>query len=88
MEGIMPGFVFKVTKAGGDLMHPITVYAKDAQSAEDLVRTQSFIDAGDKVEHKQQPDKIMKDFGPQADDTVVVRIDWVWSGQEPVKKTG
>jgi hypothetical protein len=83
----MPGFVVKVTEVTGDLMPPMTVYCKDAQTAENLVRGLTFVDATDKVEAKELRDDVMKAaFGVQAEDTIAVRSDWIWKGDQPCKK--
>jgi hypothetical protein len=83
----MPGFVVKVTEKMGDLMSPMTVYCKDAQTAESLVRGLSFVEADDRVEAKELRDDVMKKaFGVQAEDTIAVRSDWIWQGDQPSKK--
>ncbi len=84
----MPGFVVKVTEKSEDLMSPMTVYCKDARTAESLVRELSFIDDDDKVEASELRNDVMKKaFGLQAEDTVAVRGDWEWRGDQPSKKS-
>lgn len=83
----MPGFVVKVTEPSGDLMSPMTVYCKDAETAEKLVRQLPFVDRNDKVEARELRDDVMKSaFGVQAEDTIAIRVDWVWRGDNPERK--
>lgn len=64
-------------------MSPMTVYCEDAQTAESLVRELSFVDHDDKVEARDLRDEVMKKaFGLQAADTVAVRGDWEWRGDQ------
>lgn len=83
----MPGFVVKVTEKNGDLMPPMTVYCKDAETAENLVRGLPYVDPDNKVEARELRDDVMKSaFGVQAEDTISVRVDWVWRDDKAVRK--
>jgi hypothetical protein len=83
----MIGFLVKVTQCNGNLMSPITAFCKDAKTAEHLVRNVPFVDDDAKIEAREIRDPILKKaFGVQADDTVAVRVDWIWKGDEPVKQ--
>ena len=84
----MPAFVVKVTfKDSGDLLPPITAVAANEAAAVALVRACGLAEPTDIVEAKCQRDDVMKAaFGEQADGTIAIRSDWIWSSDKPKSK--
>jgi hypothetical protein len=83
----MPTFVVKATLKDRDLLPPITATAYDEKSALALVRSCLSAHDIDRIEGKGLRDDVMRAaFGDQPEGAVVIRSDWMWSGETPVRK--